>query len=274
MSRRFPAMTAVIVTLGLALLGPEPARADGVTVALIPTTSSVAPGAEFDVTIQVTQAGASFNGFDAVVGWDPAALTFMPANPLSQQEGASMTGACGSTFHSFHQGASSDTIADVLLCNNTTLNGPAQLYRLHFKASSSVQATSVQFLPGLRFYDAGVYVLPIHATSAVIGIGEPAPTGVGAGGSLRLALGAAPNPSRGALSFSIACERSGPQQLVVRDVTGRVVRNLGGGWFSAGARIVAWDGRDDRGRTVAAGVYLATLAAGERTVCRRVTLLP
>jgi len=48
------------------LLGAAPTRA-GVQVALMPAQQTVSPGAEFDVTIEVTQAGSPFNGFNAVV---------------------------------------------------------------------------------------------------------------------------------------------------------------------------------------------------------------
>src|SRR6185503_17145494 len=78
-----------------------PARAS-VTVALQTASASVAPGADFDVDVTVTQAGSAFNAFDAVVGFDPAALTFVQLAPLSLQEGALMTGACGNRFHQFN----------------------------------------------------------------------------------------------------------------------------------------------------------------------------
>jgi hypothetical protein len=35
-----------------------------------------------------------------------------------------------------------------------------------------------------------------------------------------------------------------------------------------------WDGRDDSGRRAAAGLYFYRLNAGERTLTRKVTLLP
>jgi hypothetical protein len=252
---------------------PSPLHADGVTVALLPAEQTVTPGAEFDLVLQCTQSGALFNGFRAVVSWDPAALTFVPLSPLSLQEGSYMKGACGNTFHLFHQGASTDTITDVLLCDETFLTGPGQLYRLRFRASSTPQVTGVQFLD-LRFYKAGAYVDPVHATGAFVGIGLPVPVGVGDPAAPRLALSAAPNPSRGPLLLTLGADRAGVQRLTVGDVQGRRVRRLTEGWYPAGSRVVAWDGRDDSGRPLPAGVYLVTLEGTGRTTSRRVTLLP
>lgn len=113
------------------------------TVALQPAIQTVAPEAEFDLYLQVTQSGSAFNGFDAIVGYTPSALTLVP---LSQQEGALMTGACATRFHRFRTGVDRDTITDVLLCSEVFLTGPGQIYRLHFRAATTPQTTAVQFM--------------------------------------------------------------------------------------------------------------------------------
>ena len=150
------------------------AGAQGVHVALTPAQQTVAPGAQFDVVIDVTQAGSAFNGFDAVVIYDPAALTFVPQSPTTAQQGCLMTGscssACGNTFHRFSAAADSLSVSDVLLCNQTSLTGPGHLYQLHFHASNTAQVTHVTFRSA-RFYDAGVFVTPVQTSDATIGIG-------------------------------------------------------------------------------------------------------
>ena len=114
--------------------------AQGVTVALTPT-QQVVPGATFDVYLDVTEAGSAFNGFDAYIGYDPAALTYVPG---SNQEGSYMLDppACGNTFHVFKAGVGVDTISDVLMCGGVSLPGPGRLYRLRFQASRQAVCTA------------------------------------------------------------------------------------------------------------------------------------
>src|SRR5262245_3824227 len=94
-----------LVAITLAAMPGAAHAAAGVKVALLPATLSVAPGAEFDLSMEVTRSGSNFNGFDAYVGWDPAALTFVPLSPISQQEGTYFSSACSNRFHLFHAGA-------------------------------------------------------------------------------------------------------------------------------------------------------------------------
>ena len=68
--------------------------------------------------------------------------------------------------------------------------------------------------------------------------------------------------------------------LAVYDVNGRLVRNLLVGFaapaaqaFLPGQHEVVWDGKDDNGRAVASGVYLARLTAPQGVVTRRMVLL-
>ena len=82
-----------------------PVCAQGVRVALLPAQQTVTPGSEFEITLQIPQAGSAFKGFDAVVGYNPAALTLLPLAPTTLQQGCLMTGscsaACGNTLHLF-----------------------------------------------------------------------------------------------------------------------------------------------------------------------------
>jgi hypothetical protein len=257
--------------LSTVLAGPLAAQGQGVKVALLPASQAVDPGTEFDLSMEVTRAGSSFNGFDAYIGYDPAALTLIPLSPLSQQEGSYFKAACSNRFHRFLQGSDRDTITDVLLCAGVSLTGPGQIYRLHFRASSTPRVTTVRFLPGLQFYNAGLYVNPDSSSNATITIGHP--TGVGDSPIINPTLRAAPNPARTGTLFTVAMNRAGPQELSIRDLQGRVVRHLQQGIFEAGVRTVHWDRRTDSGRVAPAGLYLATLHASGRTFQTRVTVL-
>ena len=74
-----------------------------------------------------------------------------------------------------------------------------------------------------------------------------------------------PNPARSRVSIRFRAPQSGPWSLRLIDARGRVIRRpqvsqLSGGWFQAN-----WDGRDERGQTVARGRYFVDLVvAGKR----------
>jgi hypothetical protein len=267
------ATTIALVVLLAGLLTAAESTAQGVTVALMPTRQEVTPGAVFTLDMTVYYEGSPFNGFDAVIGYDPSALTLLPYSPVSLQEGVLMVGACGNTFHQFQPATGTASITDVLLCNNVALTGPGQLYRLQFQASTTPQVTQVQFLPGLQFYNAGLYVNPAIATDATIGIGVPLGVEGQPGVTKGLQLRVAPNPSRGAVTFTVQADRAGPQRISVFDIRGRLVRRFEGAANASGIRTVAWDGRDTGGHRPAAGVYLVTLEAGGRVASGRVSLI-
>ena len=241
----------------LALLCSGPATA-GITVALQPATLTVSPGATFDIEVVVTETGSSFNGFDAVVGHDPAALTLVPLSPLSLQEGPLMTGACGSLFHRFRRGVDRDTATVVLLCNGVSVAGPGTIYRLRFQASMTPQVTTLQFLPGLRFYDAGLAVPGVVSANATITIGTA--VGVEPGAEVaRGSIAAWPNPFAASTRLRVVVPAEGAHSLLVFDPRGRIVRRLSGAHLAPGPREVPWDGLTDAGLPAPAGLYFARL---------------
>jgi hypothetical protein len=73
---------------------------------------------------------------------------------------------------------------------------------------------------------------------------------------------AAPNPFNPHTTLHFTLADSGPVQLAVYDQRGRRVRTLASGPWAAGEHDVRWDGRDDRGRGMAAGSYIAVLDVG------------
>ena len=75
-----------------------------------------------------------------------------------------------------------------------------------------------------------------------------------------------PNPFPGQSAIRVSLDRDGPLTVRVFDPQGRVVRTLANGSASMGSHSLVWDGRDDRGRPVATGLYLFQVsAAGYRT---------
>lgn len=254
-----------------AAAGALPAAAQGVQVGLSPADSMVAPGSEFVLRIEVTAAGSLFNAYDVVIGFDPAALTFLPASPLSLQEGAYMKNACGSTFHRFIPAPDSLIVTHSLLCNQLALPGPGVVYKLRFRAALVPQTTAVHFRLA-QFYNAGFFVNPTVPADALVRIGVvsdgPAPA---AGGPLWLR--AAPNPGNPGTWLHLEPGAAGAQRVLVYDAGGRLVRLLQAGRFGAGPRSLAWDGRDAQGQRLASGVYLVQLQTPAGRAVQRVVLL-
>ena len=88
-------------------------------------------------------------------------------------------------------------------------------------------------------------------------------TGVPEAGHASPRIASAPNPFDGATTLSFALARAGQVELDVYGVDGRHVRRLVGSSLAAGPQSVTWDGSDDHGHRVAAGVYVFRLRSGE-----------
>jgi hypothetical protein len=79
-------------------------------------------------------------------------------------------------------------------------------------------------------------------------------------------IGIRPNPFRGSTSFEILLPVLGAIEVSVFDTRGRLVRRIeGSNPETAYAQAFGWDGRDDAGRAVAPGVYIARFTADART---------
>ena len=83
----------------------------------------------------------------------------------------------------------------------------------------------------------------------------------------------APNPFNSQTVISWFQLRPGPARVEVFALTGQRVAVLHQGPKKAGIHRVRWDGRDDRGRPLASGVYLYRLVTDESVQTRKLTLL-
>ena len=106
----------------------------------------------------------------------------------------------------------------------------------------------------------------------------PAP-GALAGAAVRLpnlfaVRAPAPNPSRGEVVFGVELPAAGRLEADVFDLAGRRVRTLARGPAPAGARALAWDGRDERGAGAPPGLYFARLRFGLQTRVVRLVRVP
>ena len=82
-----------------------------------------------------------------------------------------------------------------------------------------------------------------------------------------------PNPFNPMTTIAFTLDRSGPVKLQVFDVQGHLVRTLVNEIRTAGPYRVDWDGKDNAGRTAAAGLYMYRLAAGDVVQQKKMTLL-
>jgi YVTN family beta-propeller protein len=84
---------------------------------------------------------------------------------------------------------------------------------------------------------------------------------------------ASPNPFCASTQLAFSLDAAGPAELAIHDVRGRRVRALSDGERGAGRHVLAWDGRDDLGRRLPAGVYFASLRVDGFTQTRKVVVL-
>jgi hypothetical protein len=264
-------MTLVFVVLaGAFFVDPSGASVD---LSLLPATMVQQPGDTILVELTVVNESNAFNAYDARITYDPQRLLFLRMSPVTAQEGPLMTGACPQRFHLFTIAPDSTylQVNHSLLCAGVSVTGPGVVYRLRFRCRGVEGQTALGFGSPTAFYNDGLYVTPVNLAGAVVNIGGstdapddlPTPT----------ALSAAPNPfnPRTTLFFDLSETRT--TRLVIHDAAGREVRVLHHGVLGAGSHRFAWDGRDDSGRTVAAGTYFATLDAGESRQMRKLTLI-
>lgn len=245
----------------------------GIHLAIIPETINVQPGEIFDVELTITEEGSAFNGYDAVVGFDPAVLTFLQ-RPQSEQEGPLMTEACSNRFHIFEVLPAGDalSLSHVLLCAGVSLTGPGVVYRLRFQAGESNTTTAISLLEGTTFFLAGMAVSPVITEDAVVEVGDVSAV-LPERPASQFALRAAPNPFNPMTAISFTLPESGWAHLSVFNANGFRVKRLLDEYVGPGRQEYFWDGRDEYGRIVGSGVYLLRLdVAGQREI-RSVTLI-
>jgi hypothetical protein len=82
-----------------------------------------------------------------------------------------------------------------------------------------------------------------------------------------------PNPFTRDVTIAFSLAQGGPADLVIYSVAGRRVRTLARGAREPGEYSFVWDGRDDGGSAMAAGVYYVHLVTAQKSFTRKVTYL-
>lgn len=92
--------------------------------------------------------------------------------------------------------------------------------------------------------------------------------------AIALAFGPAQsNPTSSGTTIPYVLSAPAEVRIAVFDIAGRKVRDLFAGQLAAGKRAVTWDGRNDRGTRVGAGVYLVEMNGGVWRRTARVAVL-
>ncbi|MCC6649689.1 MAG: Ig-like domain-containing protein [Candidatus Eisenbacteria bacterium] len=132
--------------------------------------------------------------------------------------------------------------------------------------------------------------IPLVLSQYICNEGNPSPqlangliqvrntVGVDSRDDLAFALGdGAPNPARAGCRIPFVIPAGAPGgsrvQLAIHGVDGRRVRTLAQGDFAAGRQSVQWDGLDDHGHGVDAGLYFVRLTHGGRTLSRKLAVV-
>lgn len=74
---------------------------------------------------------------------------------------------------------------------------------------------------------------------------------------------AVPNPFRSQVDLRFTLPRRGEVDVTIHDLSGRLIRRVARDARVAGAHRIAWDGRDESGHAVRAGLYLARVNSPE-----------
>ena len=138
--------------------------------------------------------------------------------------------------------------------------------------ASGLQQSAREFLdakvtPGARYE----YVLVAHAESGAQFRSQQATVNV-PGAMLSLHQNV-PNPFTASTHIGVTLTERADMTVSVYDVTGRHVATIARGARDAGEHDFQWNGTDDAGNRVGAGVYFYKLAAGKQTLTKKLVLM-
>jgi hypothetical protein len=208
-------------------------------------------GQTFEVALEMSGAGDA-QGVSAQLAFDPAVV-----EPVAVTQGDLLA----------HQGRGGVVLSSqpgdvdaALLGAGPGIAGAGDLARVTFRVRANGD-------PGFGIASAEARDGQNRAL-ALGGVAGPAATP--AHTSLRMAF---PNPFDKSTTVVLSLHQSGPASVRVFDVAGRTVRTLLAGLQPAGERTLAWDGRDDGGTRLGAGVYLLRLETAGHSETRAVRLV-
>jgi len=82
-----------------------------------------------------------------------------------------------------------------------------------------------------------------------------------------------PNPFRTSTTINYGLPAAGPVKITVYNVAGQKVKSLVHEIKPAGSHSIKWNGRDEQGRQIAAGVYIYRLDSGQYSAVKKLTVI-
>lgn len=225
---------------------PAPAAMDQMRIR-VPALPRV--GETFVATLELSGTGRAM-GFSTQLRWNEAVV-----EPISV-EGGALLAAQATPGVAFSSRPGNVDVA--VLGAGAGLQGIGDLAVVHFRVKAAG--------------DAGIAIASVDARDSKnqsMALDQPVSLSVPATSGLAAAR---PMPFRDHTMLEYALAREGRTTLGIYGIDGRRIRTLANGVRGAGIHRIEWDGRDDSGREVSAGMFFARLVTDEgrwtRTVIR------
>ena len=218
-------------------------------------------------------AGATSNGSGRIVVVDPAgATTTFLSDPLLLGAGALAFGALDGAF-------GGDLFVGDVLQERVLRVTPAGAVSVFATGFGDLSGSScVAFGPDGALYVAdrgtggGGQVIRIGRAAFVTDAGDGLPFARIGGPAIALAA-PSPNPASGAVSLRLdLAAASDNVRVEAFDVRGRLVRRVFAGALPSGRHRLAWDGRDERGAQLPAGLYFVHASGGGLSTTTRLVI--
>jgi len=236
---------------------------------VLPAETNTAVFHEFQIEIAANEAIDGLMGYDVTVDFDDSYLEV-----LAVEEGAlPANSGFGTFFRWMNPGCGCDSVYVNGAILGNTVDGPGALFTITFRAIRAGTTTI-----GIRRSDlrngANERLLHFRHDAQVL-IEYPA-TGADFPTPPSGALVNYPNPFNPSTMIALSMPRAAPGanvELAVYSASGRRVRSLFSGFLEGNRGVFVWDGKDDAGRTVAAGFYVVAARSGEMVLQRKMILI-
>ena len=234
-----------------------------------PLTKEIEPGALCTLQVMVDDAVDSLSCMEVFIAFDTSCAQFVKAI-----EGNAFKTAGYPTFFRWEAVADDTASAvDCLLGYRSYFLAPGELVKLVFRGLEpgvcEVRFTSARLWDIMR-----VEIAPEAGDDARIVIRWPTPAGPAA--PSRSTLRNYPNPFNPVttliLDVGAGAARS-DATVSIYTTSGQLVRALFSGRLESGERRFVWDGKDNRGEAVAAGIYVAVAETAAETLTRKLVLI-